>query len=727
MKKLLALLLSVLLVFGCCTTLFVSTAVAEEGGYSEKVIMQSDFHKAKFNSNNADTSRWYGGDALEYLDEDGDGTTDYAKVSYVDKTNNKLISSLLLLVPGREYELSFDMRIPEGSDYLNDGSATSAPEIYLTNAKYKTMVNGGALSELPYPFVGGAYSYAQDVPASNFLARRENVNFTWKVGDYSPVVRKGYSNFQYQVIYNAIGSTKEAPKDLNDEFANWTRVSVKFTAESWSDNVGIEVVNMVFKTQQDKELHIRNFVAKELNVMEDVVVYSSNFSKDANNVTVFEGRNVKNDSEFVKLNGDYVQLNSSANSDNSFSTAPFNAVPGNEYEITFKMRVPSDSASYAAAGENAPCFYVYESYKDKIANGKVNNAYSNASCYQHKSFASHDRKTAFVYNFGFGDYSRLSYGAFDSNAAKTVFKDKDMNSLYSDWQPVTIKFTAVDNAVNPGPVVVSFAIATGKLLDGIKLDIKDLVIKETPYNKASPVYNEVFVEDFEYAGTKITNVVNLYGQNNNVLTWGRPQLVTEANGNGYYSAYAMNQKILIPVNKGILAKYVKYDFSFDWKLTAGATGETFISSVAIVGFNENFADYKVIATGLSTKTLATGNWETFKFTGMVNNAGDFENYGILVIYRVVRASAAYSEATDTIGFDNIVIEEKGAATKGDFNLDNKVDLTDVALLAKYLAGHKSTSLEFIDSGFANYYDSANTGANLFDLVKLAQDVAGWSK
>ena len=74
MKKLLATLLSVLIIFSCVSLLGTNTALAEQK--KGDVLFTSDFIA------NASGTRWIASHSFfQFLDEDGDGTKDFARLT----------------------------------------------------------------------------------------------------------------------------------------------------------------------------------------------------------------------------------------------------------------------------------------------------------------------------------------------------------------------------------------------------------------------------------------------------------------------------------------------------------------------------------------------------------------------------------------------------------------------------------------------------------------------
>ena len=99
MKKLLALLLTLILTFSSVSILGISTVSAETQKVGQ-VILESDF-------NDADGTNWQGTHQnVTYGDDNGDGVNDYASVKIGAKNGAGLVSSPFNLIPGNEYELT---------------------------------------------------------------------------------------------------------------------------------------------------------------------------------------------------------------------------------------------------------------------------------------------------------------------------------------------------------------------------------------------------------------------------------------------------------------------------------------------------------------------------------------------------------------------------------------------------------------------------------------------
>ena len=106
MKKALSILLIICLTV---TSVFSSyTAKAEENSQSEGlVVLESDF---------SSTTNWIMRNQyfVKYLDENQDGTNDYARITSSTKAQTGLKSAPFVLIPGDEYELTYYVRVPNG-------------------------------------------------------------------------------------------------------------------------------------------------------------------------------------------------------------------------------------------------------------------------------------------------------------------------------------------------------------------------------------------------------------------------------------------------------------------------------------------------------------------------------------------------------------------------------------------------------------------------------------
>ena len=101
MKKTLAILLTLILTFSSVSILGMSTVVAAE---NDGVLLELDL---------SSSTKW-SGNRISTFDDDGDGTKEAIRLNNTIGTSN-LNSSTFVLTPGKEYKLSFEIRIPAES------------------------------------------------------------------------------------------------------------------------------------------------------------------------------------------------------------------------------------------------------------------------------------------------------------------------------------------------------------------------------------------------------------------------------------------------------------------------------------------------------------------------------------------------------------------------------------------------------------------------------------
>ena len=217
MKKLLALLLTLILTFSCFSILSVGTVSAETQKVGQ-VILESDF-------DNSDGTNWQATHQnVTYGDDNGDGVNDYASVKIGTKSGAGLVSSPFNLIPGNEYELTYYIRVPEESVSFKIGSTFYTP----TTIFYQPTVTSEGTKVTSTPAVSTVEA------SNNYYAykgsdwsRREGFNSTWTIDGYQPKTKDNFSNFSYIDHGSVLSATNT---DLNAAFANWTKVTVNFTA-----------------------------------------------------------------------------------------------------------------------------------------------------------------------------------------------------------------------------------------------------------------------------------------------------------------------------------------------------------------------------------------------------------------------------------------------------------------------------------------------------------------
>jgi len=247
MKKVLSLLLAFILIFSCFSILGTSAFAEQVEDVTNPVVMESDF-------DNSDGTNWQATHQnVTYGDDNGDGVNDYARVKISStKSGAGLLSSPFNLIPGNEYELTYYIRVPEESVSFNIGSTFYTP----TTAFYQPTVNseGTRVTSTPAVTTVEATNNYYAYKGSNW-SRREGFKATWTIDGYEPTVRSNFSNFGYQDQGSVLSATNA---NLNEAFAEWTKVTAKFTATAATEGETSQVTALGFTFHDYKSAN--NFV-----------------------------------------------------------------------------------------------------------------------------------------------------------------------------------------------------------------------------------------------------------------------------------------------------------------------------------------------------------------------------------------------------------------------------------------------------------------------------------
>ncbi|MBE6762347.1 MAG: hypothetical protein E7551_08720 [Ruminococcaceae bacterium] len=197
-----------------------------------KVLFESDF--------DGDTN-WYTNNTTRvgYLDDNGDGVTDYAQIHPTKDKAGYLSSTPTTLVPGKEYQLTFYARIPEDSGaYTGEYTATDGTAATYSYAPvfalYQPTVNSEG-TQVTDTWKQGQNEYAYK------NVRRTDFTSIWQIGDYASYTRNNYSILGGKQHYEACDS-----KSPNEVYADWTKVTLSFTALDDDTNIGPQVVALSF-------------------------------------------------------------------------------------------------------------------------------------------------------------------------------------------------------------------------------------------------------------------------------------------------------------------------------------------------------------------------------------------------------------------------------------------------------------------------------------------------
>ncbi|MBQ7107869.1 MAG: hypothetical protein IJN95_02125 [Clostridia bacterium] len=213
MKKLLAILFVVLLAFSCFTVAMVS---AEEPA----PLLTLDLGEgSKWKANNAGYLS-----NLAFLDEDGDGTKDYAQFSSFAKGGAGVVSPAFTLVAGKQYTLSFKFRIPEASKsyFFSNVAYGPTPALFRADATGDGAEVNNKATVSASPDENNIYAYT-----TKDMARGEDFTSTWLVGNYDPIQITDFSGISYK-YYKTIFADETA--DMKTLLSDWTDVTCTFTA-----------------------------------------------------------------------------------------------------------------------------------------------------------------------------------------------------------------------------------------------------------------------------------------------------------------------------------------------------------------------------------------------------------------------------------------------------------------------------------------------------------------
>ena len=735
MKKLLAILLTLIFAFSCFGTLG-TTAMAEEAR-AYRAIVEKGFKgwtttAAEVNGN---------ADCVEFNTEEGTASLKAGNGS----KNTYIKSPTIQIVPDREYELSLYVRSENASTFTGNNSVVS-PLIGLF-----VPYSEDAVAVVP----GNANFYAY---TSGNVANRTGFKGTWQVEGYAEATINNFSLVTYSG--GAAFSKILGGGNFQDGFgADWKKITFKFKGMASSTNSGPQYAQVCigfdfkFASVKDFEIDVKDVELKEFCKASNVL-FESDLNEDGN-LVAFDGNKVNQDTEYVKFadeveDDDYIEIRTQPKKNDktvgtAVATAPFNVYPNNEYEITYDFRIPADSASYVVGDFSlSPEWWIYEVDQSKMDGYKVGNRSDNDSAYAYKGIRRDNFEVSYTYAYENGETiatlvpSRTGFSFMDFKGSDNAFNNQDALELFKgEWITVTIKFTGVESAANKGAQLcaLAFGVTSQATVDNTYFQVKDIQVKETAFTKTTPVYNEAngyktYLEDYEFDGLTAADVLKFYGgKYNTAIDWTLKASKIEAdeNGNNVLGICGYNgDAIYLPITKGTLAKHRNLKVSFDWMFKNTGASYT-IEYIELVGYNNSTVnvegnDYPCISgvQVLSTVTLGEITLDDWSKTtlklALNSNLLGYDNYAVRIKYK------AAAEA-DLLYIDNLVVEDGGKLVAGDYDNNGEADLEDLTKLAKYLAGWTSSKL-YVDDKLADYNGDGAT--NLFDLVKFAQDEAGWT-
>ncbi len=484
MKKLLAILLTLILTFSCFSLLGTGTALAEEETSSD-VIMQSDF------GNTTSTNLWqvFKGTVEQGL-QDTDGTY-YARLTSTATAAPSFYSAPATLTPGYKYELSYYIRVPETSESYKGTltTDTTSTNYNLTPklAIYESGISSAGKVNTLYYSVSNEYAYDG--------IRRSDFEAGLTVGSYETKQISRYSLIESNQLISVYGSELS----FNEVFADWTKITFAFTAIASDTNAGEQVVGLNFS--------LNNFIPGLMYDIKDVKLVCTDdgtatktiMQSDFNDA---DGTNWQATKTGVVTYGDdngegyaRVKIHPTSRNQGIVST-PFELVPGNDYELTYYIRVPKETADGTTASFNigstfyTPTVAFYQTTVNEAgtkvtatptidADEAKNNiyAYNGSDWARRKGFSATwtiDGYTPKVKN----DFSNFAYADHSSVLSAT---NTDFNAAFADWTKVTVNFTAVANTEDEKSQVaaVGFYYWDYKSTDNLVFDIKDVKLMET--------------------------------------------------------------------------------------------------------------------------------------------------------------------------------------------------------------------------------------------------------
>ncbi|MBE6762409.1 MAG: hypothetical protein E7551_09035 [Ruminococcaceae bacterium] len=657
MKKFLAILLTLILTFSCFSLALTGTAIAEEETSSD-VIMQSDF------GNTTSTNLWQAfAGTIEQGLQDTDGTY-YARLTSTTADAPSFYSAPATLTPGYKYELSYYIRVPETSESYKGTltTDTTSTNYNLTPklAIYESGISSAGRVNTLYYSVSNEYAY-------NGI-RRSDFEAGLTVGSYETKQISKYSLIESNQLKSVYGSELS----FNEVFADWTKITFAFTAIASDTNAGEQVVGLNFSLTNVIPGLMYDIKDVKLVCTDDGTETKTIMQSDFNDADGTNWRYTSNDVTYCDDNGDgvndYASVKVNANKQNAglFST-PFNLVPGNEYELTYYIRVPEESRSFLV-GEifYAPTVAFYQPKVNSTGTSienvpAVSTVEASNNFYAYKYTNTDDptqnwsRRSGFSATWTIDGYtpkvithfSDFDYRYYDAVLGAT---NADLNEAFEDWTKVTVNFTAVANTEDEKSQVtaVGFYYGSYKSSDNVVFDIKDVKLMETAAIEEEKPEEIVLPELPDYPAL--------------------PDVETPA-GNTY---------------------------------TTTVTGE---NCNAFVSDEVAFEGNKVIVSAVPNAG--------YKFAGWYEND--------VLVSPEKQFIFTVSENRTLVAKSIAVTEENTEiAIYPDVSYDGIVDLTDITNIAKKLAGWDVENIN------TSRIDVDGDGeVNLNDLVLSAQYVAGW--
>ena len=398
-----------------------------------------------------------------------------------------------------------------------------------------------------------------------------------------------------------------------------------------------------------------------ITTVEDPVVLKSDFTSAATSKwhSTHDGRNnvsfaEENGEYYARVKSFYTDANGTSVGINSLGivSTPFKLITGNEYELNFLFRIPEESATYDINDINysyQPSMGFFEATTNAEGTSVTNRPQITAESANNTMYAyvsnTVSRRATFTSNWIVGDNAfkrdKNSFVQYDTTGYKAA-NGSDIKTIYTDWTPVTVKFTAIAKESSETSQTAAFGIFFyGKAFKGLMLDIKDVKLvnksvsggADAPDLKADQAFfNDFkagFVENIEADRSELTLVKEDSDINGDTQYL---RYVSMANSNGVAFNFTNNPNY-------------KYKISYDLKV--GAKGSGTLKTTA------------ASTTELFDHSNATvGDWQHYEYDFSDATAGDVE-------VKLLVDAAGWQ-----VGIDNLKVEMVSNA-----NLETADDIT----------------------------------------------------
>ena len=360
-------------------------------------------------------------------------------------------------------------------------------------------------------------------------------------------------------------------------------------------------------------------------------------------------------------------------------STPYELVPGNDYELTYYIRVPKETADGTTASFKigssfyAPTVAFYQTTVNSdgtkvtaIPKIDADEATNNLYAYKGSDWA---RRKGFSATWTFDGYTPkviTNFSDFDYRYYNAVLgaTNADLNEAFEDWTKVTVNFTAVANTEDEKSQVTAVGFYYGgyKSSDNLVFDIKDVKLMETApkINPEPDTTDAIFYEGFE-SSPNPTDVVTVYKGLTQNPDFVKPTITSSdaATGSKAYSAFAMYQDIFIPFDKSKLQADTVYSFSMDWMLNEYTSAkQRGINNVYAVGYTPTEGvtfknGYE--AFGGKGEAKGTGNWEALSFNFKITE-DKFNKYEQIGIYISYSTSGTNTDPDDRLYLDTLMLK-----------------------------------------------------------------------